>query len=221
MNHYPSIPHSSRAPRQSCYGFIKYDGSNLRFEYSHKQGWHKFGTRKLMFDASDVFFGPAIPLFLDKYASDLEAVFKHKDFRGVRSFIVYAEYFGSKSFAGQHEPDDPKDIVLFDVNPHKKGILGPKLFLDYFGHLKIAECIYQGNLNEELIRNVKASNFDHLDFRSQYPIVNEVPEGIVCKGGTGHGLWMAKIKAQAYLTELKARRPVDWERLVQEDFPDE
>lgn len=220
MKSYPSIENSSKAPRQPCYGFCKIDGSNLRFCWSKKRGWYKFGTRKLLIDETNEFFGPAIPLFKEKYDDELRKVFKHKDFRGVDSFVVFAEWFGAKSFAGQHEPDDPKDIVIFDVNPLKKGMLGPKLFLDYFGHLPVAEHVYTGNLNEEVIANVKASNFDFIDFRSKYPITTAVPEGIICKGGTGHNLWMCKIKADNYFAELKRRQPVDWERLVQEDFPD-
>jgi hypothetical protein len=175
-----------------------------------------------MFNETTPLFGPAIPKFKEKYADDLEKVFKHKDFRGVDRFTVFAEWFGAKSFAGQHEEDDPKDIVIFDVNPNKKGMLPPKQFLDYFGHMPVAECVYHGNLNEELIANVKASNFDFLDFRSKYEIKTEVPEGIVCKGVTGkHDGWMAKIKTQNYFDELKRRKPLDWERLIQDDFPDE
>jgi hypothetical protein len=218
MKQYPTIENSSKAPRQECYGFVKYDGSNLRFEWSKKQGWHKFGTRHLMFDESSL-FGPAIPLFKEKYADDLEKVFRHKDFRGVDRFIVFAEWFGAKSFAGQHDENDPKDIVLFDVNPHKKGFLSPKQFIDYFGHLKIAETVWHGNLGKELIAKVRASDFEFVDFRSAFPIVTEVPEGIVCKGGSGHDLWMAKIKSLNYFEEIKRRRPQDWERLLQ-DFDD-
>lgn len=221
MKQYPSIQNPSKAPRQECYGFIKYDGSNLRFEYSKKQGWHKFGTRHLLFDENAELFGPAIPLFKQKYADDLEKVFKHKDFRGIDQFTVFAEWFGAKSFAGQHEEDDPKDLVLFDVNPLKKGMLSPKQFIDYFGHLKVAEVVWHGNLGEQLISKVRASDFDFVDFRSTYPITTEVPEGIVCKGGTGHKLWMCKVKTLTYFEEIKRRRPVNWERLLQEDFPDE
>lgn len=214
MKSYPSIENSSKAPRKACYAFVKYDGSNLRFEWSKKQGWHKFGTRNLMFDQTSELFGSAIPEFLHKYAGDLEKVFlTDKAFRGVNRFVVFAEWFGVKSFAGQHEVDDPKDIVLFDVNPHKKGILGPKEFLDHFGHLNVAELCYNGNLNEELIAAVRGDHFEVVDFVSKYPIRTEVPEGIVCKGGTGHDLWMAKIKSQRYYDELKRRRPCDWERL--------
>lgn len=223
MKQYPSIFNSSKAPRQNCYAWVKYDGSNLRAEFSRKRGWYKFGTRKLMFDETSPVFGPAIPFFLQKYGDELPKVFKHKDFRGVDSFIVFAEWFGAKSFAGLHEPDDPKDLVLFDVNPITKGMLGPKQFLDYFGHLPVAEHIYTGNLNEELIQNVKASNFEFLDFRSKYDIKTEVPEGIICKGTqkdkTGN-YWMCKIKTEAYFQELRNRKPQGWEAIIQEDFSD-
>lgn len=210
MKSYPTMQNASKAPRQACYGFVKYDGSNLRFEWSKKRSWHKFGTRNLLFDETSI-FGPAIPLFKQKYGDDLETVFKKsKLFRGVERVIVFAEWFGAKSFAGQHDDTDPKDIVLFDVNPITKGMLGPKEFIDEFGHLKVAECIYTGNLNEEIIADVKSSKFD---FVSKYDIRTEVPEGIICKGGKGHDLWMCKIKCQTYFDELKLRRPVDWEEL--------
>lgn len=219
MKHYPSIQHSSKAPRQPCYAFIKYDGSNLRFEWSKKQGWHKFGTRNLLFDETSPVFGEAIPLFLQKYADDLSGVFKkEKTFRSIDRFIVFGEWFGAKSFSGGHQPDDPKDIILFDVNPHKKGIIGPKQFLDIFGHLKVAECVWTGNLGEELISNVRASNLEFIDFVSKYEVQSEVPEGIICKGGSEHNLWMCKIKTQNYYDQLKVRHPQDWEKLWQEEF---
>ena len=214
MKQYPTIPNSSKAPRESCYAFVKYDGSNLRFTWTKKRGWHKFGTRHLLIDESSI-FGPAIPLFLEKYSTGLEKAFSHKDFRGITEFTVFAEWFGAKSIAGQHESDDPKDIILFDVNPLRKGILPPKKFLDYFGHLDVAEHIYTGNLNEELIKNVKESNFDFLDFRSQKDIRTEIPEGIICKGRDGN--WMSKIKAKAYFDEIRKRKPIDWEKILEED----
>jgi hypothetical protein len=211
MKSYPSIPHSSKAPRKPCYIFVKLDGSNLRFCWSKKQGWHKFGTRKLLFDETSPIFGSAIPLFLQKYADDLEKAFKHKDFRGVDQFTVFAEWFGAKSFAGAHDPDDPKDIVIFDVNPLKKGILLPQVFLDHFGHLKVAELIGHQNLTDQLIQDVRE---EKIDVESKYEIRTAVPEGVICKGGdSGHSSWMTKIKTHRYYEELKARRPQDWESL--------
>ena len=209
MKDYPSIQGASRGPHQPCYGFVKYDGSNIRIAWSAKQGWSKFGTRKLMFDKTSEHFGTVVELFHNKYASDLEAVFKkEKMFRGVREVTIFCEWFGASSFAGNHDFNEPKDIILFDVNPLKKGFMSPKDFLDHFGHLKVAECVYQGNLNTHLIQEVRKGTFDCI---SKYPIINKVSEGLVCKGGRyPHHFWMAKVKTQAWFDALKAFRPVDW-----------
>jgi hypothetical protein len=212
MKEYPSIPGSSRAPREFCYGFTKYDGSSLRAEWSKKRGWYKFGTRYCMNDESDPIFGRGFTLFKEKYGDDLVKVFeKEKLFRGVKSVVVFFEFFGSKSFAGMHFPDETQwDVVPFDVNPIGKDILGPKDFLDNFGHLKIAEHIYTGNLNEELIEQVRK---EKIDLESKYPIKTAIPEGMVVKGGNRHNRWMSKIKTERYREELKKRYQMDWERM--------
>jgi len=212
MKTYWSIDGPSKAPRQHCHAFVKYDGSNIRAEWSKKRGWYKFGTRKCMINDSDPIFGRAVPLFKEKYGEDLAKVFTtEKIFFGVKSVVVFAEFFGSKSFAGMHFPDSDQqwDIVLFDVNPHKKGMMGPKDFVDYFGHLKVAEVAYTGNLNEELIEDVRKSR---LDCESKFDIKTMTPEGVVCKGGRGHELWMCKIKTENYKEELRKKYEVDWEK---------
>lgn len=213
MKQYPSIENSSKAPREKCHIFVKYDGSNLRFEWSKKRGWYKFGTRTQMFGESNATFGISIPLFLTKYGDDFVKSFSHKDFRGVDSFVVFMEFFGSKSIAGWHDADhvaDPKDVVPFDVIPHKKGFLAPNEFLDHFGHLDVAELIGTGSLNESLIKSVRDGNFEEVDFRSKRSIVTSVPEGVICKGGSRHDLWMCKIKSNAYFDEIKKRFPANW-----------
>lgn len=210
MNHYPSIEGSNNAPHKPCYAFVKYDGASIRAEWSRKRGWYKFGTRKRLLDQTDEIFGPAIPLFLNKYGDSLPKVFlSEKDFRGVTSFIVFFEYFGEKSLGGGFVPGDRTDVVLFDANPHKKGILGPKEFLDIFGHLQVAEVVYQGNLNQEFIENVRT---EKVDISSKYEIRSEVPEGVVCKGSSGHQLWMRKIKTNRYKEELQKRYQADWSK---------
>lgn len=208
MKTYPSIEHSAKAPRQPCYVFVKYDGSNLRFEWSKKRGWYKFGTRKHMIDETHPIYGEAHRLFLERYGDALPMVFKKsKEFRNVEAVTVFAEWFGKQSFAGNHVQDDPKSIVLFDVNPLKKGFLGPKRFLEEFGHLEVAELLQMRNLSDEFINSVRDGSFD---CSSKYAIANEIPEGVICKGGDGHNLWMAKIKTQNYYDVLKSRCPEDW-----------
>ena len=43
---YPSIAGLSHVPLgEPCLAFHKYDGSNLRFFWSRRAGWHRYGTR--------------------------------------------------------------------------------------------------------------------------------------------------------------------------------
>jgi hypothetical protein len=211
MKSYPSIDGPAKAPQKPCYGFVKYDGSNIRAEWSKKRGWYKFGTRKCMIDETDIIFGRACTLFKDKYGDSLETVFKsEKLFRGIQSVVAFFEFFGEKSFAGMHFPEEQKwDVVLFDLSLHKKGMIGPKEFLDSVGHLPVAEMIFEGNLGEELIQSVRSET---LNCESKYEIKTEVPEGIICKGENGRNLWMAKIKTERYREELRKRYRMDWEK---------
>lgn len=153
-----------------------------------------------MFDKSDPEFGSAIEIFNNTYAQDLESIFKKdKTLRNAQSIIVYMEFFGPNSFAGQHKPEDPKELMLFDVNVHKQGILSPNQFLDIFGHLKVAKVIFQGNLTSGFVNQVRNGEIEGLR------------EGVVAKGYNGpHKLWMCKIKTLSYLEELK-KRYANWE----------
>jgi len=210
MKSYWSIPGPSKGHHEKCHVYAKYDGSNLRLEWSKKRGWYKFGTRKMMIDQSHPIYGNAIDLFLDKYEKDLDHIFKSdKLFYNVRNVVVFAEWFGSKSFAGQHFPDDEKDIVIFDVNLHQKGFLDPKTFNTVFDGLKVAEEIQECNFGPALIENVKKEN---ISIESMFKIKPEIPEGVICKGGKNHKLWMCKIKTERYKNKLKDFYEEDWEK---------
>lgn len=205
MKPYLTIQGPSKAPRKPCIAFRKYDGSNLRFEFSRKQGWHKFGTRKRLFDKTDPDFGSAIDIFMAQLAPALEEILKGKKYRDARTAIAFCEFFGKGSFAGLHR-DDPKELRLIDINIHKRGIVSPRDFVDEFGHLPFAaEVVYEGNLNESLIQDVRDGKIPE----PAHP--GDVPEGIVCKGGSGHKLWMAKIKTDAYRQKLKETYQDRWE----------
>jgi len=203
MKEYPSIEGPLGDFGKPCIAFYKYDGSNLRFEWTPKKGWNKFGTRTRLFDHTDPVFGPAIKLFLDTQAEGVEKVIQDtKEYRNNERVTAYCEFFGPKSFAGIHdlEPDnDPKELVLFDINFHKKGILGPRDFVKHFGHLKSAQVVYEGNFNQELIEAVRTRTLP-------------VWEGVIAKGGSGHDLWMRKVKSNDYLEKLKAVFRGEWEK---------
>lgn len=193
MKTYPSIPRSTGQDFQEfdAYVFDKLDGSNLRWEWARKSGWYKHGTRSRLFDASDEVFGPAIPLFEKTLAEPLEKI--ARDQRWER-MIVFVEFWGPRSLGGLHEPTDEKRLTLFDVNPHKKGILGPKDFLKLFGHLDIPYFLGTTKWTRGFVEQVR---------RGEIPNITD--EGVVGKAGEGHKLVMAKAKTQAWIDKILAR----------------
>ena len=205
MKEYPHILGPNKAPHLPMIAFYKYDGSQIRFSWNRKTGWCKAGTRHCLFDRTDPEYGCAIPLFMEKFGYELEKVFlENKVYRGTQQATVYLEFFGPHSFAGQHNPailgvesNDPKELILFDVNIHKKGFVSPRDFIRHFGHLHSAQVIYEGNLTDEFIWDIKTG---------KYPVW----EGVVCKGGEGHKLWFRKIKTHAYLGALKKFHGDNW-----------
>ena len=198
MKHYPHIEYWNQCKfGETVWGFEKLDGSNIRAEWSKKRGFYKFGTRQQMIDEKHPQFGKAVTLFLNKYDEGLSRVFTDKkEYREIRNFVVFSEYFGEKSFAGYHETDDIMDIVLFDVNMFQKGWVKPKDFIDNFNHLGIPRLMYHGNFNRSLISDVKEGKFD-------------VKEGIMAKGlrrTKGDELvWMTKIKTQDWFDKLRRK----------------
>jgi hypothetical protein len=67
MKHYPEIRYYGDYWGLPIMAFNKLDGSNLRFEYSQKRGFYKFGTRKQIIDSNSIPFGFAVNLFLQKF----------------------------------------------------------------------------------------------------------------------------------------------------------
>lgn len=190
-------------------GFDKPDGSNMRFEWSRKRGFYKFGTRGNMIDRSQEQFGFAIDLFLDKYADGLDKAFRSPAYRNSESFVAFAELTGTKSCFGWHDyGNDAFDVTLFDVNEYKKGFVKPKQFVGDFGHLGIPRIVYEGNLNKELVAAVKRNDFG-------------LDEGIVFKGvaATKKGkplLYCCKIKTDDWFDRLRAKDLAAFEREAKE-----
>lgn len=202
MKSYPSILHwNEKRFGDYVYAFDKLDGSNIRFEWSKKRGWYKFGSRRTMIDENHEQLGEAVTIFQNKYADNLEEVFKDPRFRNSRNFVVFAEYVGPNSFAGFHEPDDEMDLVLFDVSQFQKGIVPPKDFIEYFGHLHIPEIVFQGHFDQELVDNVRNNQYN-------------LHEGVIVKGvrkTKGNDItWMTKIKTNAWLERLKKEKGLDF-----------
>jgi hypothetical protein len=191
MKHYPSITkevfHSI-----DIYAFDKLDGSQIRAEWNSKKGFYKFGTKNQLIDASAKPWGRAISLVNDKYETDLRKVFNDQKWKDA---ICFFELWGPSSFAGTHNFEEELTATLFDVNPYKQGILEPRQFIQFFGHLDIPKVLYTGKVSVELFDQVKQSTLSGMTF-----------EGIVCKGPSltaARMPTMFKVKSRAWLEKLR------------------
>ena len=205
MKAYPSIPGSRNAPVAPCVGFRKFDGSQIRCEWSRKRGWHKFGTRRRLFDATDPEYGKAIETFLNKYGESVpKALVDDLGRNKVEKLIAFGEFFGPSSFAGRHNFEEEQDVVLFDVSIHKRGFVLPSDFVRLLGDLGTAPVVYEGPFDQAFIEAVRNGEY-----------VGQ-SEGVVAKGTLPgkkgkeqHGFWMRKIKTNWWLNELKVRAEFD------------
>jgi hypothetical protein len=199
MKQYPEIQYYGDYWSLPVIAFEKLDGSNMRFEYSHKRGFYKFGTRNMMIDKNSQPFGFAINLFLENYEIALTEIFKSKTYRNSLAFVCFAELYGSKSEFGQHEFDnDTFNITLFDVSEYKHGLIPPRQFIKDFSDVDIPRILYDGNLNRDLVNTVKVNEWG-------------LKEGAVCKGvipnKKADNLYYCKIKTNEWFERLRARRP--------------
>lgn len=171
--------------------FDKLDGSNIRAEWSKKRGFYKFGTRKQMIDENHKQFGESVTLIRNKYEDDLAKIFRAQRYESAVSFF---EFLGPNSFAGHHL-DEPHDVTLFEVSPHKQNMLAPKEYLKLFGDLDIAQCLHVGKINKPIIEQIHEGTFPGMTF-----------EGVVCKAKIGKKftpLQMFKVKNFAWYLKLK------------------
>ncbi len=208
MLHYPKIPGSSAAPLGRCVAFEKLDDTNLHWCWDREFGWHAFGTRRDEFnltDAGEEAFAAAHPgleeaaaVFRATLAEPLEAILcAHSNYANFGAVKAFTEFVGPNSFAGTHQPGDPKQTVLFDVWAEDYGFVSPPQFVADFGHLPTPRIVYTGKLTGAFLEAVREGKYG-------------VAEGVVCKGGSGDDMWMAKVKTNAYLERLKKSFGAKW-----------
>lgn len=189
MKSYPSIPTKIRAD-VPIYAFDKLDGSQIRAEWTAKSGFCRFGSRKRALDESHPWLGEAIALVREKYEDEVGRVLRA---RKIREALIFLEFFGPGSFAGQHV-EEAHDVVLLDVAVFGRGLAPPGEFLAMFGHLHTATLVHEGPVTREFVTAVRAGT-----------LAGVSGEGVVCKGATfeRHKPVMFKIKAQAWLDRLR------------------
>lgn len=190
MKTYPSI---SREITKgiSIYAFGKLDGSNIRAEWSKKQGFYKFGSRKRLVGTDQLWLPEAEQIIHEKFEKDLANIFKKN--RWERA-LVFFEFLGENSFAGNHE-NESHELYIIDVNLYKEGILPPKEFLKHFDNLQIAPILYHGPCNGDFVESVLNSTLKGM------PV-----EGVVCKAKNSKKTpepLMFKIKSNTWRQRLK------------------
>ena len=193
MIHYPSIVKLSQIPERyresSFYTFAKEDGSNLRFEWTKNQGWHKYGSRTLLIDKQTPLFGQAIDLFQDTLAKDIEKVAYHNNWQ---QLVIFAEYFGPNSFAGMHQLTDSMQLTPFDAHVYKHGFLAPERFVELFGHLPIAKFLGKFVWNQDFIQQVKAASLENIAFEGVVGKIKDKQNVVMVKAKTNR--WISKVK---------------------------
>lgn len=210
MLHYPKIPGSAAAPLGRCVAFEKLDGTNLHWCWEREYGWHAFGTRRDAFNLlpeGEAAFAAAHPgleeaagVFRDTLADPLGAVLRDgPNYAPFSAAVAFTEFVGPNSFAGAHDPTDPKSMILFDLWLGGYGFVSPVQFVSDFGHLSTPRVVYTGKLTGAFMEAVRTGKYD-------------VAEGVVCKGGTGGAdVWMAKVKTYVYLERLKRSFGAKWQ----------
>lgn len=194
---YPSLDYYFDYPEIYVYAFDKLDGSNIRFEWSRKRGFYKFGTKNILIDKNTDFFGKSIDIFLGKYSNDLDKIFNSKKYKNEKGFVCFGEFLGENSEYGQHDLNDKFDVVLFDIFIKGKGFIEPEDFINDFGHLHIPKVVYEGILDENFINDVKKNKFN-------------LREGVIAKGvlkskKNEKKLYYCKIKTDSWLLKLKEK----------------
>lgn len=193
MKRYPSIPRKLLGKKRArlTHVFDKLDGSNLRFEWDRKHGWHRFGSRRRVLERNDPTFGGAMAIFESTLAEPIERVAVDQSWSAL---VAFAEFWGPGSLAGQHVPGAEQYLSLFDVAPYRHGFVGPERFLELFGECPTPRYLGEHQWDDDFVAKVRAGQLDGVTF-----------EGVVGKAGDRHRLVMVKAKTQAWVDAVLAR----------------
>ena len=190
MKAYPSIK-QFRADRHADFvghTFAKHDGSNLRFEWSRKQGWFRFGSRRRLLEREHPTFGKSMAMFEDGFAETFERFAtdgKHD------SMVVYCEFWGPRSFAGEHDESDDHVLTPIDVAIYKKGLLATDSFVEQFGGKFDLGYLGEQTWDKGFVDAVRTSTLEGMSF-----------EGVVGKAGSGHKRNAIKLKSKAWVEKV-------------------
>ncbi len=201
---YPKIPDALHCPLKSCVAFEKIDGTNIHWVWNPEFGFHDFGTRRDRFINSDAgwvqFYQAHSELAgLKEAFQKIEqplSDFLTTNYYGTKEVIIFTEFHGPRSFAGTHNPKEEKKLTLFDVQIDGR-LLPPEQFIKLFEPFGTPKVVFQGKFSGQLFMDVRNGKYS-------------VQEGIVVKGVVNGQVYMAKIKTNAYLEQLRTQFKDNW-----------
>lgn len=160
MKHYPSIKNKID-PKLAYWVFDKLDGSNIRAEWNRKNGFYKFGSRKILIDESST-LAEAVTLV----EAQAEAISKALcDQLKADSALLYFEFFGPSSFAGEHVPGETHECCLIDCDIKGRGQIDPADFVAAFGpSVKIPKVVHVGKVTDAFVQNVRNGTLPGMTF---------------------------------------------------------
>ncbi len=194
MEQYPIIPNKNKSKISHFWVFDKLDGSNIRCEWSKKRGFYKFGSRKRLLGTDQGILYKAEGL-INLQEKNIREIF---NLEKIDRAVCFFEFFGDKSFAGNHINDDQHKVILFDVDVYKKGLISPDKFINMFAEskVKIPTLLYYGIIDQEIENLIHDGKLEGMTF-----------EGVVCKSRR-RKKWkdpiMYKIKNKAWIDKVKA-----------------
>lgn len=214
MLQYPSIASvgtSKISKGTMCHSFVKYDGSNIRFEWTKKQGFHKFGSRHHLIDKTHPMLGESIEIVQDLTGPALLRDLINWDKRLINNageFTGFAEFFGKSSFAGNHVADEEHFMKVFDVSIYKKGFLKPNELCEFALSEHYAKLLGIVPYNESYMDSIfKGDGLDQADY------IQTIAEGVILKAVVKNQVQRIKLKTKVWLDEIKAKCE-NWEELV-------
>lgn len=211
MKDYPSITGDPAGfNKQSFLVYPKWDGSNIRVEWTKKRGFHKWGRRNGLLDDSNPIITKAKPLFLAE-SSELEKYLI--DSYGNKDIVtVFMEFFGPKSFAGYHDPNDTHEVKVFDIwiVENQKG-----RFLTQSEYSSLARSFNKYHLHDhqlfaESIGPGPESFHKIVEQVRQGTYPGQTFEGVIMKDNKSN---MIKAKSDAWRNKVKANYK-NWEELL-------
>src|SRR5271157_1612669 len=155
---YPKMPDTLNCPLKQCVAFEKYDGTNIHWTLQPDEGWLEYGTRRDRFwinTSGIASFEQAHPELAGIHKlwdqdSKLErCLMDSPKYNTAKEIVVFTEYFGPNSFAGQHQPKDKMQLIILDIQVDGK-FIPPEQLVEDFRQFGVARVVFQGKFTGQL-----------------------------------------------------------------------